>query len=70
MILTPAYSRDYKSKKALLDDFNNDKDFIINDFNGPYDGKPVNKSGLKSGFNVSIQFRYSKNRKTFIHNFK
>lgn len=29
LILTPAYGRDYKSKKALLEDFNANKDFAV-----------------------------------------
>lgn len=65
IILTPAYGRDYKSKKAVLDDWNSDKDFILNDMSSRWDGKPINKPQLTE--EPSIQFRYSGNRKTFIH---
>ncbi len=52
--LIPAYGRDYKSKKALMDDFDGDKDFIIQDFFNKYDGKPCNKSDLKrDDYNVA-----------------
>lgn len=62
--LTPAYGRDYKSKKALLADFNAGKDFIINDIFHPYDGKPANKADLAG---ETLQFRYGNMRKTFVH---
>lgn len=44
--LTPAYSRDYKSKKAVQADWDAGKDFIINSFGHKYDGKLANKEDL------------------------
>ncbi len=44
--LTPAYGRDYKTAKAAKADWNANKDFIINDFFDPYDGKPANKRDM------------------------
>ena len=41
--LTPAYNRDYKNKKQVETDFNNNKDFIINDMFSVYNGKACNK---------------------------
>jgi len=46
MTLTPAYGRDYKSKKAVLADWEAGKDFIIADIMSKWDGKPANKSDL------------------------
>lgn len=53
--LTPAYGRDYKSKKAALADFHAGKDFIINDFFSPWDGKPAGKNDLK-GYLITFRF--------------
>ena len=64
--LTPAYGRDYKSKAALLADWNDNKDFILNDITSRWDGKYCNKSDLQKAGITNIQFRYGKLRKTFI----
>ena len=77
MTLTPAYNRDYKNKKDVLTDFNNDKDFIINDMFPPYNGKYCNKSDIKNGItkmnnfvmdinNNSVKIRYNKLQKIII----
>jgi hypothetical protein len=58
--LTPAYGRDYKNIKAILDDWDSGKDFLIAQFGHPYDGKPANKSDLTEH---SVSVRYSKLRK-------
>ena len=58
MTLTPAYGRDYKSKAAVLTDFNNNKDFILQP-----EEKPINKEQIPQG--TLLQFRYGKLRKTF-----
>ena len=60
--VTPAYGRDYKSKKAALADWNANEDFIINDMSNRWDGKPVNKAGAKEG-KLSIMIRYDQLRK-------
>jgi hypothetical protein len=64
MTLTPAYGRDYKSQKAVEEDFNLDKDFIINDIMSPWNGKPCNKSSLGKG--EIVQIRYAKLRKIMV----
>ena len=64
MTLTPAYGRDYNSQKAVEEDFNLDKDFIINDITSPWNGKPCNKSSL--GIGDTIQIRYAKLRKVIV----
>jgi hypothetical protein len=65
MTLTPAYNRDYKSKKALLVDWDSGKDFIINDFGNRYDNKPCNKDSFPIG--TIVKFRFSNLRKVFTH---
>ena len=63
--LTPAYNRDYKNKNDVLTDFNNNKDFIINDMFSPYNGKYCNKSDIKNTYK-SVKIRYNKLRKIII----
>lgn len=65
--ITPAYGRDYKSKKAVLTDIELNKDFILNDFSSPWDMKPCSpKNDLKG---KSVQVRYGQLKKVFIHKF-
>lgn len=59
--LIPAYGRDYKNKKEVLKDFEENKDFLIADFFHPYDGKPANKTDLKDYSMILI--RYNKLQK-------
>jgi len=61
--LTPAYGRDYKSKKAVMVDLEAGKDFIVNDMSDPYDGKPC--SPLQDFAGKSVVFRYGQLRKVF-----
>ena len=63
--LTPAYGRDYKNKNDVLTDFNNNKDFIINDMFSPYNGKYCNKSDIKNTYK-SVKIRYNKLQKIII----
>lgn len=63
LILSPAYGRDYKSKKAVLADWDANKDFIIENWNHPYCGKPANKEQIDD----AVQFRYKGMTQTFIH---
>ena len=61
--LTPAYGRDYKSKKAVLADLKSDKDFLLSDLSSRWDGKPINLSQLvEAGYTV-VNVRYGKLRK-------
>jgi hypothetical protein len=53
--VVPAYGRDYKNRNDVLADWNANKDFIIQDFFNPYDGKPANKSDLV-GYTVNIRY--------------
>ena len=62
MTLTPANGRDYKSAKAAIADFNEGKDFILNDITSRWDGKPVNKEDIMRINERSVQIRYNKLR--------
>jgi len=65
--LTPAYGRDYRSRSAVLTDFDDDKDFTLNDMSSRWDGKSANRSQLiKAGYK-QVSFRYGKLRKQFPH---
>jgi hypothetical protein len=55
MTLTPAYGRDYKNAKSVRADFEQGKDFIVNDISSRYDGLPVNRPQL-SGQTVTIRY--------------
>jgi hypothetical protein len=52
--LTPAYGRDYKSAKELKEDFEANKDFILQP-----SGQYINKEQIAPGITVNI--RYKKN---------
>ena len=56
--LLPAYGRDYKSKKSIINDLNGLKDFVIS-HTGQYINKPQFKELQISSFNV----RYDQQRK-------
>lgn len=66
MTLTPAYGRDYKSRKEIEADLNAGKDFIIADISSPWDGKPVNKDGLIELGQTMVNVRYNKLRKVTV----
>lgn len=65
MTLTPAYGRDYKSKKAVLEDWDKDLDFVVNDVR--QSGTYINKrQAIEMGVR-EVSFRYAKLTKVFIH---
>lgn len=57
--LTPAYGRDYKSRKAAVKDFLEGKDFILNDITDRYDGKPCNLEDLKKVKVHQVKLRFN-----------
>ena len=59
LTLVPAYGRDYKSKKEVMEAFDADKDFIINDMSCKWDGKPANKKDLVGQYS-QVNIRYKK----------
>ncbi|MCK5604917.1 hypothetical protein KAR91_23710 [Candidatus Pacearchaeota archaeon] len=63
--LTPAFGRDFKSKKAVQEHWDANLDFLIADISNRWDGKPVNKSQLV-GLEKKAQIRFSGLRKVCI----
>ena len=53
--VTPAYGRDYKTAKAAKADWQAGKDFIIQSYGHPYDGKPISKND-KGSESINIRF--------------
>jgi len=51
----PAYGRDYKSKKAVLADWNKGMDFIVRD---PFDHGYINKDDKPA--HIQLNIRYNK----------
>jgi hypothetical protein len=64
--LTPAYGRDYKSKKEIQADLDADKDFEIADVFGGNAGRKVNKTQLKELGIAAVNVRYAKLTKVTI----
>lgn len=65
MIIKPAYGRDYKSKKALLDDWQQGRDFIIANVGGLFHrdvGRYINIHDAKRSAPMTINARYNKLR--------
>ena len=58
LTLLPAYGRDYKSKKAIIDDLNNNKDFLEST-----SLKAINKQQFKELNISSFNVRYDQQRK-------
>jgi hypothetical protein len=67
--LSPAYGRDYKSKKAVELDFNMGKDFIIETFGHPYCGKPCSITDLHGEGITYVNIRYDRLRKVAVFKF-
>ena len=60
MTLTPAYGRDYKSQKAVKADWDNNKDFVVNDISSPWNGSYCNQSDLQNAGITSAIIRYDR----------
>jgi len=56
--LLPAYGRDYKNKKLIIDDLNNNKDFLEST-----SLKAINKQQFKELKISSFNVRYDQHRK-------
>jgi plasmid maintenance system killer protein len=63
MILVPAYGREYKSAKAVKEDWDANKDFRISDISSPDDGRYINKQDAPKG---SYSIRYNQLAKVCI----
>ena len=58
LTLLPAYGRDYKSKRVIIDDLNNNKDFLESS-----SLKAINKQQFKELNINSFNVRYDQQRK-------
>ena len=58
LTLLPAYGRDYKNKKLIIDDLNNDKDFLEST-----SLRAINKQQFKELNISSFNVRYDQHRK-------
>jgi hypothetical protein len=58
--IVPAYGRDYRSKKAVMADWDAGKDFRIDCFMHPDDGRYINKQDADSTPGVTYNIRYQK----------
>ena len=58
LTLLPAYGRDYKSKKLIIDDLNNNKDFLEST-----SLRAINKQQFKELNISSFNVRYDQHRK-------
>lgn len=57
--VVPAYGRDYKSKKEVLEAWNDGKDFVIADaFHG--NGRYINKQDAEANPELVIHVRYKR----------
>ena len=67
--VTPAYGHDYPSVKAVKAAWDAGRDFILQDYTSPYDGKPINKEDVTRAFpHAAVQIRFGGLRKqTVIH---
>jgi hypothetical protein len=61
--LTPAYGRDYSSKALALADYDNGKDFVLNDITNPYDGCYISKRDVEEAKMTGVMIRYGNLRK-------
>lgn len=68
--IIPVQWRDYKSKKAVDDDFNGNKDFRVCDMSSPWNGMACNKTDLLNEGIESVKVRYDKLQKVIIIDLK
>ncbi len=59
LTLTPAYGRDYASKKAVLEAWNANQDFVIASM-GPDMGRYINRQDAVQGGIKSVHIRYKR----------
>lgn len=63
LILTPAYGRDYRNQKEVVEAFKDNRDFVIHDISSPYDGRYANREDLINTEYTHVNIRYAKLRK-------
>lgn len=57
LTLTPAYGRDYKNAKAVQEDWDAGKDFIICNAFSPDDGRYISKKDATPGMVLNIRYK-------------
>lgn len=57
LTLVPAYGNDYKSGKEVQAAWDANKDFQIQQFNHPDDGRYINKQDAKPGMTLNIRYK-------------
>ena len=57
LIVIPAYGRDYKSKKEVQEAWDAGKDFQINCFMHPDDGRYINKDDATKGSSINVRYK-------------
>jgi hypothetical protein len=58
--ISPAYGRDYRSKKDAESAFQQNQDFIVESIASGYAGSYCNRSDLKAGGIKQVEIRYLK----------
>ena len=66
--ISPAYGRDYRSKKEAESAFQENQDFIVESVMSGYAGSYCNLADLKAGRIKSVEIRYAKKAKVTIVN--
>lgn len=64
--LIPAYGRDYKGKKGIVEDLEAGKDFQICDMSSKWDGSYCSLKDFKAGETLKIRYK----KLTMIHTYK
>lgn len=58
LTLVPAYGRDYKSAKAVQEDWDAGKDFLIQDVSSGHNGRYCNKNdNVEKGTTLKIRYK-------------
>jgi len=58
LTLVPAYGRDYKTAKAVKEDWAIGKDFLVANIMDEHDGKPFNKQDAATIAPITLNIRY------------
>lgn len=65
IVLTPAYGRDYKSRKEVEADWEANKDFLVATI-GPDSGRYINKQDAKQAGVSMVKIRYDRMTKVTV----
>ena len=58
LAVIPAYGRDYRSKRAVLEAIASGQDFLVSDMSSRWDGKPANLESFRQAELDTVQVRY------------